>query len=204
MTLPVFPTLPGRGWSVKKTPTFSTRVAKHVSGRTVRSPLFAHTLYAFELTHDGLDSSGSFAGLQANSLQTLMGFYVACQGQYATFLYVDPTDNTATGATFGIGDGSTTIFNLYRPLGSSANEPVSYATAVTAIYINGTLDTTADLYTFTAPNQITFASAPASGAVLTWTGTFGFQCRFSEDAAEFENFMNGLWKCDSLKFEQIR
>jgi hypothetical protein len=202
MTLPVFPTLPGLGWSTKKTPTFSTRVAPHVSGREVRSPNYAHGLYAFELTFDGLDSSGAFAGLQANSLQTLMGFYTACQGQFATFVYSDPTDNAAAGATFAIADGTTTVFTLYRPLGAFGNEPVSYATAVSSITNNGAAP--GILWTFTAPNTITFASAPAAGSVLAWSGTYGFQCRFVDDSVEFENFMAGLWSVSSLKFKQVR
>jgi hypothetical protein len=76
VSLPIFPTLPGQGWSVKKKPTFSTRVASHSSGREVRLSLYAHALYAFELTFDGLDSSGANPGLQAQSLQQLMGFWL--------------------------------------------------------------------------------------------------------------------------------
>ncbi len=62
VSLPTFPTLPGQGWNVVKTPPFSTRVAPHSSGREVRAPLYAHTLYEFELTFDALDSSGANAG----------------------------------------------------------------------------------------------------------------------------------------------
>ena len=50
MTLQTLPTLPGQGWSVKKTPIFSTRISPHVSGREVRASLYAHALYQFELT----------------------------------------------------------------------------------------------------------------------------------------------------------
>jgi len=50
-----FPALPGLSWSVHKRPSFSTRVASHVSGREVRSPFYAVTLYEFELTIEGMD-----------------------------------------------------------------------------------------------------------------------------------------------------
>ena len=93
MTLPLFPTLPGQGWSVVKTPTFSTRVASHSSGREVRSNLYAHALYEFELSFDALDSSGGNSALQPQSLQSLMGFWLSNGGQFATFLYVDPNDS---------------------------------------------------------------------------------------------------------------
>src|SRR3984893_1436141 len=89
-----FPALPGLSWSVHKRPSFSTRVASHVSGREVRLPFYAVTLYEFELTIEGMDSSSAYPGLGVNSLQSLLGLYLQCQGQFGTFLYVDPTDNT--------------------------------------------------------------------------------------------------------------
>ena len=103
MTLPTFPTLPGQGWSVHKKPTFSTRVSAHSSGREIRVGLYAHALYEFELTFDGLDSSGGFPGLQSQSLQTLMGFFLSLGGQLNAFLYVDPTDNVVSGQAIATG-----------------------------------------------------------------------------------------------------
>ena len=111
MSPPLFPALPGQGWSVHKKPTFSTRVASHTSGREVRASLFARALYEFELTFDGLDSSGGFPGLQSQSLQTLMGFFLTAQGQLNSFLYADPSDSAVTAQNIGTGNGSTTVFH---------------------------------------------------------------------------------------------
>lgn len=200
MSLPTFPILPGQGWSVVKTPTFSTQVAAHVSGREARVGLYAHALYAFELTFDGLDSSGANAGLQANSLQTLMGFWLSCGGQLGTFLYVDPTDNAATNQIIATGDGSTKTFAFGRTIGGYF-EPVSYVTSVAKVTINGVATTA---YSLAAPNTIAFATAPASGASIAASFAYAFQCRFLDDQAEFENFMSGLWRAKSLKFRQVR
>lgn len=200
MTLPIFPTLPGQGWSVKKTPTFSTRVAPHSSGREVRVPLYAHALYQFELSFDALDSSGANAGAQAQSLQTLMGFWMSCNGQLGTFLYVDPTDNTATSQTIATGDGATKSFLLGRAIGGYY-EPVSSVTSIASVTVAGAATTA---YTFTAPNTLAFTTAPTSGATIAATFSYGFQCRFLDDVAEFENFLSGLWKIDGLKFRQVR
>jgi hypothetical protein len=200
MSPPYFPTLPGQGWSVHKKPTFSTRVAPHVSGREVRVGLYAHALYEFELTFDGLDSSGAFPGLQMQSLQSLMGLFLTCQGQLNPFLYVDPTDNAATAQAIATGNGTTTTFTLNRSIGGYA-EPVSYATAISSVTLNG-VGTGA--YTFTAPNTITFSTAPGAGVAIAWTGSFAFQCRFIDDQQDFENFMSGLWGNKSVKFRSIR
>lgn len=199
-TPPQLPSLPGLTWNVHKKPTFSTLVAPHVSGRETRVGLFAHALYEFELAYEGLDSNGAWPGLTAQSLQTLMGFYLTCQGQLNTFLYVDPTDNAANAVAFGTGDGSTTTFTLMRSIGGYV-EPVSYVTSASRVTVAGT---PTSAYTLTAPNSITFTTAPASGAVLAWTGAFAFQCRFLEDQIDFNNFMLGAWELQSLKFRQVR
>jgi uncharacterized protein (TIGR02217 family) len=200
VTLPSFPTLPGIGWSVHKRPNFSTRVQSHVSGRDVRVANYAHALYEFEVQYDGLDSAGKRPGLTANSLQTLMGFFLSCQGQLNTFLYTDPTDNSVTAQTFATGDGTTTAFTLGRTIGSYF-EPVSYVVSVTQVTVNGT---PTGAYTLTAPNTITFTSAPANAAVLNWTGTYAFQCRFTSDTIDFENILYGLWTANKIIFRQVR
>ena len=198
---PSFPDLAGLGFSVHKKPTFSTRVADHVSGREVRDPLYAFTLYEYELTVGGLASSGQWPGLGTNSLQTLMGFFLQMQGQFGTFLYNDPTDNAVTAQAIGTGDGSTTNFTLLRSIGSYA-EPVSYVTGTPRIYLNGTLQTSG--YTVSAPNTLAFATAPGSGVAISADITYAFQCRFLDDQMDFENFMQNLWKVDSIKFRSVK
>ncbi len=199
---PTFPVLAGQGWSVHKRPTFSTRVAGHVSGREVRGALYAATLYEFELTFDALasTSTGALAGLGATSLQTLLGFYLQCQGQLGTFLYVDPTDSTAKGQAIAAGDGASTAFPLVRTLGSFT-EPVSYVTQVNAVYCNGVAQSG---YSLTAPNIVTLAAPPAAGIGVTADFSYAFLCRFLDDQQDFENVMSGLWSLASLKFRSVR
>ena len=124
ITPPSFPTPAGLGWSLHKQPIFSTIVASHVSGREVRDALYQNPIWQFALTFNGLDSSnGTYPGLGANSLQSLMGFFLQMQGQYGTFLYTDPTDSAVTNGGIAAGDGSTTTFTFTRFMGSFL-EPV--------------------------------------------------------------------------------
>lgn len=199
---PCFPALPGQGWSVHKRPSFSTRVASHVSGREVRRPNFARTLYEFEVTFDGLDSGGSFAGLGAQSLQALLGFYLAAQGQYGTFLYTDPSDCAAVDQPIGTGDGSTTNFTLARSLGGYT-EPVGWVTALSAVTVGGTAQG-GGAFTLNQPNTLVFAAAPAAGAAVAASFAYAFVCRFLDDQEDFENLMGGLWQVQSLKFRSVR
>jgi uncharacterized protein (TIGR02217 family) len=203
---PLLPALPGLAWSRHKKPSFSTRVAQHISGREVRVALMANPLYEFELNYDGLTSSSSpiaaQSGLGASSLQALMGFFLQLQGQFGTFLYTDPDDNTAAGQLIADGDGATTSFVVGRTLGDWS-EPVGWVTSIANVYFNGAAQS-ASAYSVTAPNILTFAVAPSAGVAITADFSYAFQCRFLDDDLDFEEFMASLWKPGSLKFRSVK
>ena len=205
MSILIFPTLAGQGWSVHKKPRFASGVAVHVSGRETRRSRYAQPLYDFELTFDGLDMSatGIYGGLGATSMQTLAGFYMACQGRANPFLYVDPSDRAVVGQAIGAGDGATTVFTLTRTMGGYYAEPVSAVTGVSAVYLNGVAATTAS-YVVSQPNILTFVSPPGAGVAITADFTYGFSCRFAEDVEDFEEFMAQLSAVKTLAFTGVR
>ena len=57
-----------------------------------------------------MTATGDYGALGAQSMQTLAGFFLQCQGKANPFVYVDPTDNTVTDATVATADGVTTTF----------------------------------------------------------------------------------------------
>jgi uncharacterized protein (TIGR02217 family) len=200
-TPPLLPTLPGLSWSRHKKPAFNTRIASHVSGREVRVPLMAYPLYEFEAKYGLTSSATLFAGLQANSLQTLMGFFLQLQGQAGTFLYVDPDDNAVTRQFLGDGDGTTTTFQFVRALGGFV-EPVSWVTAINNVYLNGAAQAPSS-YSLVQPNTLNFPGIGA-GIAITADFSFAFNCRFLEDQMDFEEFMANLWRLDSVKFRSVK
>jgi hypothetical protein len=165
MTGLLFPSLVGQGWSVHKKPRFDVRVAPHATGREARASKYSRPMWDFELTFDGLDmtTTGGYGALGAQSMQTLAGFFLQCQGKANPFVYVDPTDNTVVNATAGTGDGVTKSFALKRTLGGYV-EPVGALTSVTGIYFNG-----APVFGWIAeqPNLITFGVATPAGSPRT-------------------------------------
>ena len=200
-TPPSFPTLAGQGWSVHKKPTFNTIVAAATSGREVRDSLWQYPLWEFELVFDGLDSSSSsYPGLGAQSLQSLMGLFLQSGGQFGTFLYTDPTDNSVVDQGIATGDGSTATFTMGRSLGGFT-EPVGWVTSIANVKLNGT-GTSA--YTLTTPNSLVFNSPPGAGVVITSSFSYAFNCRFLDDSEDFEQFMQNLWTVESLKFRSVR
>ena len=199
---PSFPALAGLGWSVHKKPMFSTLVASHVSGREVRDALYANPIWQFELSFNGLDSSSSsYPGLGPKSLQTLMGFFLQRQGQFGTFLYTDPTDNSATNQTFATGDGATTTFAFARSLGGFL-EPVGWVTGVTTVYLNGNNQPSG--WYVSPPNSLVFTSPPGANVLIGATFAYAFQCRFDADDLDFEELMQNLWEAKSVKFRSLR
>jgi len=166
-TLPLFPVLPGQGWSTHKAPAFSTLVATHVSGREVRDALYANPIWRFELTFNALDGTpeGNYGGVGLSSLQSLMGLYLQCQGQFGEFVYYDPTDFSVNGQTFGVGDGSTTTFQLTRSLGGFSEAIVQpFAPSTPTIFqVQGSAATF-------APNNLVNYSGDFTNAVWTKSG----------------------------------
>jgi hypothetical protein len=201
-TPPSLPSLPGLTWSRHKKPGFATRVAPHVSGREVRTALMSYPLYEFEAAYGGLSSSASaFAGLGASSLQSLMGFFLQLQGQFGTFLYADPDDQSVTGQAFASGDGTTMSFAIQRGLGGFL-EPVGWVTTLSNVYLDGVRQTTG--FALTTPNTLIFTAAPGSGVIVSADFAYAFNCRVLDDQMDFEEFMSSLWKLDSMKFRSVK
>jgi hypothetical protein len=201
-TPPTFPTLPGQGWSVHKRPNFATLIAGHVSGREVRDALYQNPIWQFELTFEGLASdSATYPGLGAQSLQSLMGLFLQCQGQFGTFLYIDPTDNGVTAQIVATGDGVTTSFAFARALGGFL-EPVGWVTSVSQVSVGGAVQSSG--WSLATPSSLVFASAPAAGASIAASFSYAFECRFDDDALDFDQFMAKLWAAQSVKFRSVR
>lgn len=58
-------------------------------------------------------------------------------------------------------------------------------------------------YTYTAPNVVAFDTAPPDGAIVSADFQYYFVCRFKDDQAEFNKFMNQLWELQELNFRSI-
>jgi hypothetical protein len=119
MSLPVFPTLPGLEYPVKRAPLASSLRQKAISGRETLQPLWTAPLYKYEVSFSLLREAQSF-----QEWQLLQGFWNSVMfTPGGVFQFNDPNDNSATSEPFGTGDGGTTQFQLTRALGGFA-EPV--------------------------------------------------------------------------------
>lgn len=202
MSNAVFPTLAGLSWDVAKTPIWRTAIQSAVSGKELRASLMSYPLWKFSLSYEVLRADSA-----SQELQTLLGFFLGRQGQFDSFLYTDPVDNSVTGQNFGTGDGTTTAFQLVRTYGAGGftfTEPVQNVNGTPSIYVAGVLKTAGTDYTIGSTGIVTFTSAPANGAALTWTGNYYFRCRFLQDSADFNQFMYLLFDLQKLEFQSVK
>jgi hypothetical protein len=188
--------LPGLAFSVHKRPRFSTLVHKAQSGVSVRNAQMQYPLWEFEFTYEFISDDRS-AG--QSSLQALMGFFLARQGGFDTFLLKDNqnTDYAVVNGALGTADGVTTQFAFKRTMGTFAEKvgQVDTGTTITVygtINENRTIPATPGPYTITTVQAATFtedlgvtkagvpmtkvASAPTAGqySVNIATGVYTF------------------------------
>lgn len=192
MSNALYPTLAGLTWNNKKTPEFNTIVQRSVDLTELRGSFTATPVYNCTLTYDLLRDDSTW-----NELSSLFGFFMARQGKFDSWLFLDGDDSAATLEDFGTGDGVTTAFQLTRTLGAFTEEVCNIGLAP-AIYMNSVLQSSN--YSVGSTGLVTFTPAPGVNVPLTWSGTYYMRCRFKEDTTEFAQFMARLWEAKQVEF----
>lgn len=191
-----------RTWPVTKYPQFSTIIQKSASFRgEFRTSLTPYPIWQFSM--DLALLSGQF-NLQS-SLQSVIGFFMQMRGSWDDWLWPDPDDNTilsSSPAAFAIGDGTTTAFQLTRPI-SGGTDIVQNLNSTPNIYKNGSLQTNTT-YSLSSLGVVTFNTAPAAGAILSWSGSYYFRCRFKADMlTELKQVAPSVWTCSTFEFQSV-
>lgn len=192
-----FPDLPGRLWDIGKSPRFNTKTLTSVNMTEYRAAFSASPIYHFGFSYDVLRDGAQPDGVTYDELRELMGFYMQRLGRWDSFLYDDPGDNATTNSVFGMGDGNTPTFKLARTLGGFS-ERVANINDILNVSVANTPTTAYDVDTL---GVVTFETPPAANAVLTWSGTYYYRCRFSNDNLDFTQFMPKMWALQMLEFD---
>jgi len=199
MAYPVMPTMPlSMAAGLKKSPRWNTVRQKGPAGINAAIALMPFCVWDFEFSLDNITGHEHTA---SSVVAQMLGTFMATAGGAGLFLFADPQDNSVTGAQFGKGDGTSKSFQLSRNI-YGYPDIIQNVNGTPSIYVGGTLTAPASI---TTTGVVTFATAPASGAVLTWTGNFMYACRFAEDTIDAtRNFTinNGIdhWMIQGVKF----
>lgn len=200
MSNSVFPSLtttPGLAWSVLRAPSFLTKKQTSVGNVELAASFTPYPRWTWTLRYNVLRQATIQSVLYAE-FETLAGFFLSRRGGYDSFLYDDPSDDSVSDMAFGTGDGSTTQFRLFRTLGGFA-EPIYNVNAITNIKVAGV---PTGAYSQSG-GLITFSGAPANGAALTWTGSYYWRARFTQDESQFEEFASQFWRNQSVSFKSV-
>ena len=207
MSTQVLPSLPGLTWPLKRTPMWKARKPEAISGKETSISDYSFPRYQWEASWALLKQGAVLWNPAQSDQATLLGFFNARNGGADSFLYTDPNDSVATTQQFGVGDGTTTTFQLARTLGGFT-EPITAPNVVTTIFDNGTPvsggNYSVAFWGTSTPGIVTFVTAPIVGHILTWTGTYYFPCRFVEDSCEFVQFDAGRFEVQKLTFKSIK
>lgn len=218
MTYPVMSTsIP---WSLvksgfHKSPSFADASLTHKAPTGHRSSL---SLKPYATWNFEVDLNRVLGGesIQGSILQSFLGCYLATNGGAGFFLFTDPNDNAVTtveGCMLNVtpgaatpmgetGDGISTKFQLARSIGQGT-DIIQQASNV-LVYVDG-VEAAA---TIGDSGIVTFASAPAIGKALTWSGSFRYLCQFADDTLKDlsrmdKNASGWLWSCGSIAFESL-
>lgn len=209
MTLPIYPTtLRGITWPVMKSPTFDTVVVTAPNGYEWRVPNMQNPRWNWTLTYDYLKDNQSDIVAPASPFtdyRYFQGFLLSLQGKYASFLFSDPSDNSAGANTWQPPLPPGLVGNFY-PLNYIIIDPAGHAQKVTTPGVAGTSlpsfndsgGTTADGAVIWS-DQGAFTGSTAQTIPLVTDGTnyysplqrnFGGQ--FSEDITDLNTTVNPL------------
>ena len=114
MSSQLFPSLPGFDINVKRTPLFSTGIQAAPSGKELRASWWAFPKWQYDLTLNFVRQAGFSAQTLIEEAGTLVTFHAQHLGKWDSFLFQDPYDSSDTAMGFGVGDGTTTVFQLQR------------------------------------------------------------------------------------------
>lgn len=192
----LFPTLPGLAWPIQRTVLAAPVAIKTTpSRREFRSRASSAPLYRFTLNFEFLRATQAYPEWQA-----LMGFYNRRGGTFDDFVFVDEMDKAVLDQAIGVGDGSTKKFQLARSLGGWLDAVYAPVGAQT-IKVAGL---TVSPVSISATGLVELASAPANGAAVTWSGGFGWRCRFADEMADFHRFMGSFFELKKLQLITIK
>ena len=161
---------PSFGW--QGGPEFNTLVKRLRNGHERRRPLQGEVRHRYLLPFQNITDQAY--------LQQLKAAFLAAFGSAYAFRVKDRSDYLAQAAVFGVGDGTTTAFEL--GIVSSFGNASYFRRIVWPVGATYRVNGTPVLANFNSTTQmVEFATPPANGAVLTWDGEFRVIVRFASD-----------------------
>lgn len=193
-------------------PEFTTIIQEAVSGKEQRIPQWSKSRARYDIAY-GIRESDDPVG----DYKAVLALFYAHLGQVYPFRFKDWSDYQADDDLFGLGDGSTTQFQIgktYDPSLILLNVPgsITYFRPIyllvgnPVIKVDGVTKTVTVDYTISNSGLVTFISAPAGpspAAELTWTGEFDIAVRFDTDYLAVTMEHHAIMEIDSIPIREV-
>ena len=215
VTLPIYPTPAGLGYSVFWTPIFANLPTAVAANRAeIDMSLADEPIHEFELTYEFLRNRPTPS---PNEFRNYMGFFLRLKANAGRFLFWHPDDNTVADEFIAETDGTSTDYGpLTRTFGEGDNvgvETVGYVrdtdlgTYPITVKLDGvTVDPGQYTIDKTYPKRqmLSFLLPPSVGQDITISYSYYYYAKFAEDNLSFEKFMNTLWTIKRVVLRSLR
>lgn len=170
-----FPVCESYGW--EGGPEFSTQIVTLQNGREFRNENFSVAQHRY---------TTNFQNISKEAANNIRKVFYACRGRSRVFRYIDALDSEATKEDFAVGDGTRTTFQIGKFTVLDGVEYFRYVYALRSftLYVDD-VEITSGFTVDMNRGTITFDTAPANNAVLSWTGEFDIWVRFDSDYLPF-------------------
>lgn len=196
MSNDIFPALKGVAAERDCAPEFDNVVRRASSGRRYALGKRLYPVWRFKLKFNFLRQR-----LGHTELAALEGFFLNRRGNLESFLYRDREWNAvATPQAFGVGDGVEKDFRLVYSR-SGFVDRCGYVPSAGLVVRANAVATSA----FTRDDNavLSFTTAPASGVVLDWTGSYYYRVAFTKPSMNFRQFLKDLYSVDGVEMETV-
>lgn len=193
--LPVFPTLAGRGWSIRRRSRWANEEVRTRSGRVFSVDLWSYPVVEYQLTFEFLREDASWQEATA-----LLGFFDQVHGRHGRWYYTDEMHSAASAQQFGLGDGSRTQFAIGAPRWGQLQPIGGVDGSITVTVAGGS--TTA--YSLVDERILAFNTAPGNGQAIAWTGSYFERCKFVDEYLDAEHFAQALLSAKGVRFETVK
>jgi hypothetical protein len=186
----VYPPIVGLKFPVVRHTLWNTLTDTSYSQRMSTLSLQQYAMYSWELEYELIRNDRVPSDYKA-----LTGLFNAVSGMADSFLFTDPTYNTAVNEPMGVGDGVTTVFQTVVTFknagGPGRADIVQNFNGAPVFAVSGGGNPS---HTLGPSGVVTFLTPPAIGAIVSWSGSFYFRCRFLQDKLPISEMMQGWWE----------
>jgi len=209
MTFPSYRLPPDIEEGAQGGPQFATVIQESISGQEQRVRVWAKCRAKYDIGYSVMNSADPVGNYRA-----VLALFYAHAGRLRPFRFKDWGDFEAQNVQFGTGTGLDTAFQLsktYDPseilLGAIGSyfytREIYLLSTAPVIRVGGVVQTVTTHYSIGPTGLVTFVTAPADGAVLTWDGEFDLPVRFDVDYLPVVMNVNNIVDIGSISLREV-